>query len=382
MLFNESLKNSAKKEWNEYVKLLKAVGALSRIFSNNSAPLINYRAVENIFCKSFNAENLSRSDIAFDAKYHSLGIGIKTFLCNKKNNYQKIAEFNKHSKELSKLDIENLPNDLGKYRNERIDFAKRTYGVENSIYHIVARTKQGLILFNTPYNKIHLKQIKKVQYTNKEKKTIEFCDNLNSYRYNFSKSTLYRKFSVPKNAIEIPIEIIDDPYSLILDIAEVDKKELFKTVHSDQSNVILPLYSTRKFPKSIPQKSGLNLWNAGGRPRNKGEIYIPIPAEIHKKHPNFFPPRNKSFDLAVPTGNILKANVCQANSKALMTDPNKDLSDWLLRKVLKLEEGKLADYNRLSILGFDSVNIIKHSSNSYKIETAPIDSYENFIKLM
>jgi len=32
-------------------------------------------------------------------------------------------------------------------------------------------------------------------------------------------------------------------------------------------------------------KSGLNQWNARGRDRNPNEVYIPIPAEIHKNFP-------------------------------------------------------------------------------------------------
>jgi hypothetical protein len=36
------------------------------------------------------------------------------------------------------------------------------------------------------------------------------------------------------------------------------------------------------------------------------------------------------FNLQIPTGEIFSAKVCQENSKALMTNPNKALSDWLL----------------------------------------------------
>ncbi len=43
------------------------------------------------------------------------------------------------------------------------------------------------------------------------------------------------------------------------------------------------------------EKSGLNQWNAGGRTRNKSEVYIPIPNAIHNNFPNFFPSRNQSF---------------------------------------------------------------------------------------
>lgn len=80
-----------------YLKLLSAVAQLSGLYSESSTPFIGYRAVENIFCKSFNATNLSRSDTAFDAKYNSTGIGLKTFVCNSTTKTEKIAEFNSRS---------------------------------------------------------------------------------------------------------------------------------------------------------------------------------------------------------------------------------------------------------------------------------------------
>lgn len=81
--------------------------------------------------------------------------------------------------------------------------------------------------------------------------------------------------------------------------------------------------------------------------------------ELHKKYPNFFPKRDKKFNLTVPSGETFSAKVCQDDSKALMTNPNKALSDWLLRKVLQLKEGELATIEKLDKLGFDSVIIIK-----------------------
>ena len=37
----------------DYLKLLSAVSKLSRLFTEKSIPLINYRVAENIFCRSF-----------------------------------------------------------------------------------------------------------------------------------------------------------------------------------------------------------------------------------------------------------------------------------------------------------------------------------------
>ncbi len=126
------------------------------------------------------------------------------------------------------------------------------------------------------------------------------------------------------------------------------------------------------------KKSGLNQWNAGGRKRDSGEIYIPVPAELHKKYPNFFPKRDEDFNLQIPTGEIFSAKLCQENSKALMTNPNKALSDWLLRKVLQLKEGELATIEKLDELGFDSVIITKTDKQNFKIDIMKTNTYNEF----
>ncbi len=108
-------------------------------------------------------------------------------------------------------------------------------------------------------------------------------------------------------------------------------------------------------------------------------MYIPIPAEIHKQFPNFFPERDQLFELKIPTGEVFSAKVCQDNSKALMTNPNKALSDWLLRKVFQVKEGELLTIEKMNELGFDSVIIYKDANGNYQIDKAKLGSYEQFI---
>lgn len=361
----------------EYLKLLSAVSKLSGLFSDSAVPLINYRVAENIFCRSFAAENLSRSDTAFDAKYDDKGIGLKTFTCPNNYSTEKVAEFNSLSKELRKYAGKNLAVKLAEFRNERIDLANRTYDIKDSLYHIVARREKELLLFETDYSNIDIKKIKNV----KEKPAgLTFEDGKHLYSFNYSKSTLYRKFDLPETAFKIPVEIIEDPYKLLLELFEdkilvADKDKLKRGI----DYVILPLYGIAKKERFVYEKSGLNQWNAGGRKRNSGEIYIPIPIRIHIDFPNFFPPRDEKFNLSVPTNEIFSAKVCQDNSKALMTDPNKALSDWLLRKVLQLVPGKLATIEILDELGFDSVLITKTDNNNFKIDIMATGSYEKFI---
>lgn len=245
------------------------------------------------------------------------------------------------------------------------------------MYHIVARKEKELLLYETDYGLVDINNINSVKQTDT---SLQFSDGINSYSFNFSKSTLFRKFTIPENVFKLPIEIIEDPYNLLLELFEnkvltpaTDK--LVKGVNY----VILPLYGVKDKQKFVFEKSGLNQWNASGRKRDFGEIYLPIPAEIHKKYPDFFKKRDEKFNLQTPIGEIFSAKVCQDNSKALMTDPNKALSDWLLRKLLKLKEGELATIDKLDKLGFDSVIITKTDKENYKIDIMKTDAYTEFM---
>ena len=360
-----------------YLKLLSAVSRLSGLFSESAVPFINYRVAENIFCRSFNAGNLSRSDTAFDANYNSIGVGLKTFVCNTNSSSEKVAEFNSLSRILSNFKGKDLAYKLAEFRNERIDLASRLYDIENSLYHIVARKDRELVLFETDYNKIDIKNIHSVK---QKDASLQFEDGNNLYSFNYSKSTLFRKFYIPQNAFKLPIEILDDPYNLLVELFE-DKslKSATDKLVRGVNYVILPLYGFKNKEKFVYERSGLNQWNAGGRNRDFGEVYIQIPIEIHRKFPNFFPARDEPFELKIPTGESFSAKVCQQNSKALMTNPNKALSDWLLRKVFQVEEGELLTIAKMNELGFDSVVICKDNNGVYRIDKAKLDSYEQFI---
>lgn len=364
----------------EYLRLLSIVSKLSGLFSDKENLYIDYRLVENIFCRSFSALNISRSDTAYDANYLSIGVGLKTFSIGKNGSTEKIAEFTKLSEYLRKFTGKGLALKLAEYRNARIELANNLYNISDACYHIVARTPKELIIFETDYSPIDINNI----YSVKEKdKSITFEDGKNYYSYKFSKSTLYRRFIVPKNAYRLPVEVMEDPFQFLLDLFSNDQKILTPTKRllKGIEYVILPLYGIKENQKFVFEKSGLNQWNAAGRARDFGEVYIPIPREIHKNYPHFFPKRDEEFNLAIPTGQQFRAKVCQDSSKALMTNPNNALADWLLRKLLKLKEGQLATIEKLEELGFDSVIIYKDGQRNYRIDKAKSDSYEDFIQI-
>lgn len=365
--------NINSEEYELYFHYIKSVSSLSRLFSESNIPFLHYRLAENLFCKAFNAENLSRTDTAYDAKIGNIGIGIKTFICPSNSKLEKIAEFDKKNSELKNLNIDKFIIKLSDLRNERINFANRTYNIEKSYYHCIARKKSTLVIFNTNYDLINTD---KINIVSNDDASIKFKDNINEYSYNYAKSTLFKKFVIPQNHKTINIQIIDNPLDLIL---KIFKEYNNFAITETKDFVILPLYSYNKKRKIVPEKSGLNQWNAGGRVRKYGEVYIPIPAEIRKLKIGFFPERDKIFNLIVPSGNKLKAKICQDNGKALMTNPNIALSDWLLKDALQLKEKELLNYKKLEIVGIDSVKVEKIDNENFKIYFSKIGSYEKFL---
>ena len=80
-----------KEQRENYKMMLRTVGSLSKLFSESSEPYLYYRCHENIFCKYFEALNLSREDCSADAQKDEIGIGLKTWVGA---DNQKVAEFN------------------------------------------------------------------------------------------------------------------------------------------------------------------------------------------------------------------------------------------------------------------------------------------------
>ena len=88
--------------------------------------------------------------------------------------------------------------------------------------------------------------------------------------------------------------------------------------------------------------------------------------------------RDHPFELRLPDDSKIDAKVCQDGSKALMSNPNKDLGKWILRQVMNLAEGELLTYDRLEELGLDSVVIYKEAPSMYSIDFTPLGSYDEF----
>lgn len=380
------LNNQSASNQESYVQMLKSAGSISKLFSDSDSPYLVSRNVENAFCEALGATNLGRADCSADASLNGIGVGIKTFLHGNGKTLQKIAEFNKDSELYRDKSPKELIRVVANLRNARIEFTERTYGLlkDSMIYHCVTRKHGEIMVYEMPMDKVNISAIKNVAVSNNGN-TITFEDELNEYSFNVTKSTLYKRF-ITNNyepIAKIDVEILDNPY---LELAKLFNFQttMHPPVVTDHRRenfdyVILPLFSDRGGQRRVPEKSGLNQWNAGGRKRNPDEIYIPIPKWIHVAKEDFFPGRDVSFDLRLPDGNTLDAKVCQDNSKALMSNPNKELGEWLLRQVMNLKEKELLTYEMLEILGIDSVIVYKHSEKLYSIDFCEMGSYDQFV---
>ena len=357
-----------------YKEMLTILGSLTLLFSESESPYLSYRAHENAFCRFFEAENLARLDCSADAKKGSLGIALKTWVGP---NDQKIAEFGKLRKQMEGLSPKDLAKKVSIYRNERIRITKTMNGLDDMVYHIVRRIPGAMEILEYAFDTIDVDKIRML--SKKGSNNIYFTDEKHTYHYSLSKNTLYMVFDNPKVYDVFAVPIMSDPYSYL--IAKSETSQIMEKQITSKQQICLRLYSGKADgSKFVAPKSGLNQWNAAGRPRHPNEVYIPYPAEDRRRSEGFFPGRDEIFKLKLPDGSIIDAKVCQQDCKAIMSNPNKILGEWLLRKVFGLSEWTVLTYDMLLEYGIDSVIFTKHGEGKYSIDFAEIGTYERFYK--
>jgi hypothetical protein len=375
-------KNLPASEREQYQSRLQLIGQLSNLFSSSKTPYLYYRIAEKIYCHCFSADDLSRGDVASDAVLKidriKIGVGLKTFLISNGKSFQKIAEFNRQRLEYRALSPLEMVKKVSELRNNRINFTQNAYELDYSIYHCVLRDAGLFKIFEETMDLI---QIDKIKLLPSKTANIIFSDGLHEYNFNVSKSTLLKKFITDNILHSFPVSVLEDPFYFlekneenfdykIISVLEIKDTDLIDTLY-------LPLYGRNKV---VGERSSLNQWNASGRQRDPNEAYISVPAQVHKLKPEFFPSRDVSFNLLLPSNKTLPSKLCQDGSKALMSFSNKELGKWILRDVLQLPEKKLLTYEMLLSIGIDSVRIDKFQDNTYAINFTKIGSYEVFIK--
>jgi len=395
----------------EYGKLLQFAAKISRLFSDSAIPLIDYRFVEKAFVKVTGARDLSRKDISYDASLTDRrGVGIKTFRFSVKSGKkpEKIAEFTTDAKNgiFAGLPPESIAMVVASLRNARMasDATEVGIGLDGSFYHCLLRVPGGALVHEETMELIDEGQIKPLSRSGKLLSRfpgalndhVWFTDGKKNYSFNRSKNVLMQQFKLEpgftSEIIQLPIQ--EDIWQFIQgdgfrDLLGEGSEEIQGDIEYSEA-VILPLYSSGNSPlKEVPAKSGINQWNAGGRKRSFGEAYISIPRKVHQMKPGFFPERDQKFDLRLPSGEVVRAKVCQQGSKALMSDPNTVLCNWLFSTIdgdhsysqSRLSRGLPYTYDDLARIGKDSVRLTKIAGDDlvFELEFAAVGSYEDFV---
>lgn len=190
---------------NYYENMLKRFGTLSGLYSTSDIPYIDSRIAENLYCKSFGAENISRTDSSVDVIHGMTGTGIKTFMGN---GAQKIAEFNKDILDFSFLEPLDKVQSIAILRNQRIELTKRTHALLFTKYHCIRREPGYINISEYPMKLINVDNIEIHDNTGK---SIIFFDGSTEYIFNISKSVLYMRFPEGKIISHISVKILDDP---------------------------------------------------------------------------------------------------------------------------------------------------------------------------
>ena len=397
---------------DRYSALLRAMAALSGLFSDNSAPYIDSRFVERLFVTTTDGIDIGRTDKSFDAVIGDIGVGVKTFLGGAGNSKrEKVAEFTALARtgKFARLEGERLVRAVVAARNTRVVSDARELGLDinRCVYHCLIRFSGGAIVHEEPYRLI---SVENLQPTNQSGGVVDswsqtgrgiyFTDGQSFYSYSTAKNVLFKRFEFDRGNGFIPLDIRSNAMDLLGSIfgdssTAYVTDSLGDTEETDMRAgidfVILPLYSIST--GNVAPKSGINQWNAGGRKRKFGEAYLPIPSVIHHKYPDFFPARDSSFELFLPnSAKAQSGKVCQENSKALMTSPNNALGVWLV-SVLDPSVPLTAfdeppsrkrpfTYDDLLSVGKDSVLVRKKGQGAdaqYHLSFAAVGSFEEFI---
>lgn len=364
-----------------YKNMLKIMGNLSCLFSDSETPYLYYRAHENIFAKYFDVENNARSDDSADA-YNSttgIGIGLKTWVGR---DDQKVAEFGRLRPQYEHLQGLDLVLKIAEYRNTRIRTTKNAHGLHSMLYHIVKRLPNSMYIYEASFDEIDIQNIELDESRGNDNNTY-FTDGRHTYHFSRSKNTLFMIFDDMQLLDQFEVEIYEDPYDILSSLVEqsISVTPNSQITVQQENQLCLRLYSTKSTGlKYVPEKSGLNQWNAAGRHRDPNEIYIPYPREDRDRG-EFFPPRDTPFDLKLPNGEWITAKVCQQDGKAIMSNPNRLLGEWLLREVFELNEGQKITYDMLREFNIDCVIFTKLDNGRYTVNFGVLGTYEKFYGL-
>jgi len=89
-------------------------------------------------------------------------------------------------------------------------------------------------------------------------------------------------------------------------------------------------------------------------------------------------PIDTPFKLKLPNGKVISTKVCQQGGKALMSNPNSKLGEWLLDGVFKVKSEELVTMDMLDEVGIDSVEVRKVGTLLYEIDFKETGTFTDF----
>ena len=210
------------KRYSVYYEAMREMASLTKLFNNYKVPKIDYQFCETCYCEWFNAQNVSTGSTPFDAILGILGVGLKTFIYEGNETWEKVSEFNKIAPELKGLSDIEIVRKISILKNERLTESMKKYGVTKTIYFCVGRRskkdeeKNGikeLLFFIYDYSPI---DISNITITDSTDKRILFNDGINDYKFTFSKSTLYQRFVAPEDTKYIQFKVNPNPWRRLI----------------------------------------------------------------------------------------------------------------------------------------------------------------------
>lgn len=359
-----------------YQKAIAAASSLSRLFSDNL--YLNSKLMERAYCRYLPADNVALDDVPIDAKLHlsdgDYGIGLKTFGIPQGSRIksEKIAEFDKLKRSYTHDATEDANLVISAW-NKRLKETCSIYGIDNFTYHCLTRRGNTVGIIECGFFDIDPTDITPKRTTG----GFAFESNHVRYSYNYGKSVLMRSFDVMNPIIQFDVKVLEDPFDLLNKLYDdlPDKPE-------PKQHLVLPLFSYSGKTPMVFTRSGLNQWNAHGRPRSLREVYIPYNMREQEAVPGFFPdyvsaPKSlkKHFTVHLPNGKTIEASRCQTGGKGIMSQDNSDFGDWLLHDVLEIPPGKLVTLDMLEERHINAVIFTKNSDDDFDLDFTYVDPY-------
>ena len=379
-------RNLAPASREQYESTLKTVGSFSSlhglpriIWNGGATPYIDSTIAKTAYCYYFNGKDVEDDGGAIDLCIKTLGVKISSVLNRLEGIYILIDRFDKQAPLINKQLRKNVVKEIANLRNTSIYLTRNRYGLTSMIDHILIRDVGKVHIYEELIEPININTINNIQF-NRNNTAILFQDDSHEYLVDLTQCFLYKKINCNIPLKTLQLNILQNPFEAIPKIKPPKSALCYNNIEDERlkPSVILPLFSDRT--GDVPEKSGLNQWHAEGRIRDVDEIYIPIPAWIHQRFPGFFPDRDEVFTLITenPSQKSFQVKVCQDNSKALMSNPNKALGHWLLRDIMEIPLGYVMTRSDLRQLNVDSVEIIKLDDQLFKIKLKSYGSYDKF----